>query len=346
MPSLNIEQFGDLLKTTLSKFQTPDYTSLITDTTDHPAAKRLIRKSTMKVQDGKDIDIRYKMSTSNTARMISPTTHDAVNARDGFVNGAVNWRKAETKYMFYEEEMTINRGESRLVDLVKSREDDAKTDWVELLESVFWGFPSASDTLQPFGLPYWVTKNATEGFNGGIPSGYTTVAGLSPTTYPRHQNYTAQHTNVTLPDMVLKARKMAELTGFKPLIEGIPTIAGKPRLGYFTNLTNKQAYEDLCDSRNMNIGPDLARYDNQVKFRGADIEYVPLLNNDTTNPLYQLDWATISVVVLANWWQKRKVLAPYPGQRNVVAVFLDTMFNFVCWDRRKNGVIATGTTYP
>ncbi len=346
MPSLNIEQFGDLLRTTLPKFHTPNYTSLITDTTDHPAAKELVRQSRMSVKNGDYVDFKVKVRTSNRARMVPPTAHDSVNAQDGIVPARVDWRMGTTDYMFYEQEMTINRGESQLIDLIKSREQDAMCDWIQLLEEVFWGFPAATDTLQPFGLPYWCTKNATEGFNGGIPSGYSAVAALSPTTYPRWNNWTFQYSTGIDATFVKYCRKMGKRTNFKPMIAGIPENGTKSSRRYFCNLNVQQGLEDYCDARNMNLGKDVAANDDSVLLRKTEVEYVPLLDDDTTDPFYQLDFGVFKIMVLADWWQRRKVLSPYPGQRNVVGVFLDTMFNFVCYNRRLLGVGATGTSYP
>jgi hypothetical protein len=346
MPSLNIEQFGDLLKTTLSKFHTPDYTNLITDLTDHPAAKQLIRKSMMRFGSGKNASWPVRMNTGNSFSNISITDHDQVNIVDGFVEATVNWRKSKVSYAFYEEEMTINRTPARLVDLIKSREDGAKADFVEGMENNFWRAPSASDTVTPLGLPYWCPKNATTGFNGDHLSGYSDVAGLDPATYERWNNYTAQYVAVTTDDLIRKARIMAEETNFKPMITGVPDLGAPGKKQYFANLETIKTFEDVADSRNDNLGPDVAKHDGQVMFRRTSLNYVPRLNEDTTNPLYQVDFNVFKIMVQNGWWQKRTVLAPYPGQRNVSAVFLDSLYNFICYNRRLLGVIATGTTYP
>ncbi len=346
MPSLNIEQFGDLLVTTLAKFQKPDYVNLVTDLVDFPAAKSLVKKSRMKLMDGKNVDWKVKMQTGNSFRNISITAQDSVNIVDGFVSATANWRKSEVKYAFYEEEMTINRGESELVDLIKSREDGAAYDWIEGIENNFWRFPSASDTVTPLGAPYWITKNATTGFSGGIPTGYTDVAGISPTTYPRWNNYTAQDSGTTLDDFVRKVRVMCEATGFKPPVAAVPDLGKAGRRGFFTTLTRKTLLEDLVDSRNDNLGNDLAKNDNAVIIRGIPVTYVPRLDEDTTNPFYQIDWDNYKIAVQNGWWQKRKTISPYPGQRNVSAVFMDTLYQFICFSRRNCGVIASGVTYP
>ena len=345
MPASQIEQFGDLLKTVLANFGEPNYTDLMVDQVDFPAAKRLVKANSMTIKTGKSCDWRLKMNHGDGAQNIAITDHDQINIVDGFVEASVNWRKSVTSYAFYEEEMSMNKSPKRIVDLIKSREDSAMVSWIEKLEQNFWGFPSASDVRTPFGVPYWVTKNATIGFTGGIPSGYSSVAGLSPTAYPRWNNYAGGYTAVTMDDLVRKARTMGVATGFKPAVE-TPSLGTGTKLFYGANLTVIQRFEDLVDTRNDNLGMDLAKNDGGTVFRKVPVTYVPFLDADTTDPFYQLDFGWFHVAVLSGWWQKRTVLSPYPGQRNIVAVFLDSIYQFIAHNRRVHGVLSTGTTYP
>ena len=68
----------------------------------------------------------------------------------------------------------------------------------------WFGKPTdSSDVVTPRGLFYWIVKNSgTPGFNGGIPSGFTDVGGLSPTTYPRWKNWTGQYVNIVMKTVV------------------------------------------------------------------------------------------------------------------------------------------------
>src|SRR5678816_962292 len=156
MPSLNIEQFGDLLTVTLPKFERVNYVSLITDLQEFPAATSLLRKTRMNHSDGHSYQFRVKTQTGQSYRHIAITTPDQVNMYDGFTYATIQLRKSETKYAFYEEEMDLNQGESRLIDLIKSKEHDCDFDFIEGIENDWWRFPSASDSNAPLGLPYWV----------------------------------------------------------------------------------------------------------------------------------------------------------------------------------------------
>ena len=114
MPSLNIEQFGDLLKATLKNRKRTNYVSLLADKTDYPAAKQLLRKSRMTQSGGTSACTwEVEMPTQTSFANISITDQDQVDIRDAFVEANVEWRKSKTAYAFLEEEMSINRGEWR-----------------------------------------------------------------------------------------------------------------------------------------------------------------------------------------------------------------------------------------
>lgn len=347
MPQLQISQFADFVQSTLANYQTPRLVSLITDLQHFPFAKRMLKKSKMMVQGGTTAaNWKVDFKSSEAFRWIATTDQDRTNVEDGLVEATVPWRKATVNYAFYDEELDFNKGEWALLDLVKNRDNRAQAAWVEGIERAFWNFTAASDSLTMLGIPYFCTKNATVGFSGGIPSGYSSVAGISPTTYSRWNNYSGNYMNVTLDDLIRKARKMAELTGFEPPIEKIPELDDGMDLAYGTTLSVRQTFEEVAESRNDNLGPDVAKYDGQVMFRRSPLEWVPVLDTDTTNPFYQLDYGAIKILVKSGWWKKKTVVNPVPGQRNVTAVHDDSYLQLACWNRRRLGVLATGTSYP
>lgn len=346
MPALQLESFGDLLKTTQKELGEPNYTDLMSDLQDCPAAKTLINKHKMSVQSGTSIQWDIAVNHGSAASNVAITDHDQLNITDGMIQAEINWRKTQTNYAFHHEELSANRSERRIVDLIKFRRTRARVSWIEMMENNFWRFPAAADTRTPLGLPYYCTKNATTGFNGGIPTGYSSVANVSPTTYSRWNNYTYQYTDVTLDDFILNARTMATKTGFKPHIDGIPTFNKGDANEYFTTLSVRQKLENVVDTRNDNLGNDIAKNDDNVYFRRAPVKWVPRLEEDTTNPFYQINWGVFGMIVMQGWWMKETTLDPYPGQRNVVGVFVDCLYNFICRDRRRLGVMATGTSYP
>ena len=119
----------------------------------------------------------------------------------------VHWGHAQTKWGFMSQsEILMNRGRAAVFNGVKQRRADALISLAEALEAKAWSAPAVADTTLPSGVPYWVVYNASTGFNGGLPSDHTTVAGVSLTDHPNFKNYTAQYTNVTKADLLKKMR--------------------------------------------------------------------------------------------------------------------------------------------
>ena len=346
MASLQVSDLAELAITTLAKFHKPNYTALMTDLQDCPAAKMLLLQNKVRAESGDSISLPISMKPGESFANVSVSTPDTVSNVDGVVNATQDWRKSEVKYFIYDEEIAANREPSRLVNLLQLREARVMIDWIIGLEQNFWRFPSATDTVTPHGLPYAVFKSASEGFNGTNPTGYTAgCQNVSSTTWTRWANYTAQYTSVTQTDFGRKARKMRRLTRFKPLV-ATPEARGARKLGQYTNNALLQKLEEYVESRNDNLGMDIAFADDRVMLGRVPVDYVPQLDEDTTDPFYQLDWGTIKVICLADLWMKRRTISPYPGKRNATAVFIDSNYNFFYYDRRANGVMATGTSYP
>jgi hypothetical protein len=185
----------------------------------------------------------------------------------------------------------------------------------ELMESNFWGPPVAlTDTVTPWGVNTWIVKNATEGFNGGAPSGYTTI-GLNPTTYPRWKNYTAS-TRTSPGRLRPEAAEGGDVHHFEPPVDGIPTFNTGDDYGFYTNYGVIGPLEEALESQNDNLGNDVASQDGKVVFRRVPVNWVPKLEADTTNPFYGINWGG-SRRRPGGWWLKETNVPIYPGQHTI-----------------------------
>ena len=349
MSSLALNQFGDLLELTIRDYEKVRYTNLIPRLTRYPAAKQFIRKSRMDSRPQATYEWKARVQTSESYRHISATTPDFFRETDDFTHASITFQKTQTGYSFLQEEMDFNAGPNRIIDLIKAKEDGQEFDWVTGIDADFWAAPSATDTLAFNSLPYWVPKvTGTPGFTGTALTGFTNPGGLSPTTFPQWCSYAGGYTNVSLDDLIDKARSMAELTDFEPVVESMPELGGTRKIShsYYTNLSVKKIFENVADSRNDNLGVDVAKNDNKTMFRNAPIEYVPSLDADTGNPFYQMVWDVFKLVFKTGWWRRRWLVKPVPGQHNQVGCLYDTWHNWACWDRHKLGVLCTSSSYP
>jgi hypothetical protein len=237
--------------------------------------------------------------------------------------------------------MLMNRGAAKIFDLVKVRRVAAMLGLVQQLEDRAWAAPSSSsDKTLPYGVPYWIVKNATTGFNGGAASGHTTVGGVSLTDSPTFKNYTGQYVSPTKGDLVKKMRNMHFYTGFQSPVSMADYTSGKgEQYRVYCNRATTAELEDIGEAQNENLGRDIASIDGfSLTFRKNPIRTVQVLDADTTNPVYFVDHSTFYPVCLKGDYF-RETVKKAPSQHDVTQVFVDLSYNYICVDRRRNGVL-------
>lgn len=347
MAALQAEGVLDLVADTLRDLGKPKFTDISSNLQEHVAMDKLISKKRLVIDSGYGIQFNVLVGQSNAARHVALGQSDNVNLVDGMVQASTVWRNTQTSYMMIRQLMSMNREPARIVDYVKQQRIMAMISLAELMETAFWSAPASTDSLTPLGLPYWVGKNATKGFNGGTLTGYTTVAGLSPTTYANWNNWTGPFTAVSRDDFIRQAREAAVKTKFKPATSGIPSAQiGGDEFGYYTNYAVIQPLEESVESQNDNLGSDVASQDGRTLFRRTPVTWVPWLDRDTTNPFYGINWSWLRVYVLEDEWMRETNITNTPGQHTVASHFVDLTYNFVCKNRRANFCLSNGTTYP
>lgn len=336
MATLQAADIGDVVKTTLRELGRLRWTGIQSDLQEHVALPKMLKKERVKFSDGYEIQFNVQYKLSGNAKNVGLYGSDSYNVSDTMATGSIPWRHTTTFYAFDRREMTMNSGASRIVDLIKTRRTDAMIDLAERMEIDFWGAPaSSSDTTTPYGIDYWVVKNATEGFNGGDPSGFTAgAAGLATATYTRWKNWTYQYTNVTKDDLIRGWRNAATKTLFKSPVE-FPDYNRGDRYGYYTNYDVIQPLEELLEAQNENLGKDLASMDGAVMFRRNPVVWVPQLDGDSQDPVYGINWGVFYPVFLAGEYMKEQGPEKAANQHTVMKVDIDTSYNWCCKNRRR-----------
>ncbi len=344
--ALTATQLNDLVANTLKDLGKPKFTEIVTNIQKHIAMRQLLRQNRKQLSSGVGIQWNVMVNAANAAQNVGLGASDNVTIVDLMTQASADWRNTTSSYAIIGQEVDMNAEPARIVDLIHSRRIGAMISLVELMESNFWGPPVAiTDNLTPWGVKTWVVKNATEGFNGGVPSGYTTI-GLNPTTYPNWKNWTYQYTNVSRDDLIRHWRKAADFTDFQPPVEGIPTHNTGTDYGFYTNYGVYGPLAETLDSQNDNLGNELDKFTGTVHFRRVPVTWVPKLESDTTNPVYGINWGNFKTYVLKNWWMRETHVPIYPGAHTMSAHFLDNTYQFVMTNRRCHFVLSTGTTEP
>lgn len=340
--AITVSQLNDLVTTTQAELGRMKWTDLSGDLQEYTAFEILMKKNRAKFDSGTSIKFNIMKTTSGAAAHVGLYAVDNYNVGDVMVTGDIPWRHSNTNYSVDRREVTMNASPSKIVDLVKVRRADAMIDLAKLVEVDVWSKPAtSSDTTSPYGVFMYLVYNATTGFNGGDPSGFTAgTAGLATATYPRWKNYTAQYTNISKADLITKWRSASRKTLFRPPVS-IPSQGNDDRYGYYCNEATLVGIEDICEQQNDKLGNDVASKDGSTLFHKRPITYVPELDNHSGGPILGINWSSMNFTFLKGEYMKEASPRQAPNQHTVSVVDVDLTWNLVCRNRRANFLLAT-----
>lgn len=340
---LQYEDIADaVLQTQEKMIKRGSFLNLQTDLQDHVAVREMWKGQKKVFEGGREWRFEAQVDHNHSARTVDLYEADGSVMTDNMISGSVKVRHVNAHYVYDLREPDFQRGGTGIVDLLMAKTAGMHVSMFELLEEILWSKPSDdSDTKTPFGIAYWITRHATEGFNGGNPVGFASGrAGISSLTNPRWANYTARYVTVSKTDLVRKMRKAHRMTQFRsPLSHSEPTL-GSMRNGIYTSDTVIGLLEEICEDQNMNLGNDIDSKGGRVLFKGTPLTYAPKLNADAGDPIYMLDWKWLQVGVLAGW--ENQLTKPYmvPGKHLVRRVDMDASLNMICTNLRQQAVIS------
>ena len=317
------------------------FVDMQTDLTDHVAVREMWKKRKKVFNGGDNWEWEAQVDHNHSARAVGMFETDGSSMADTMVKGYVEPRHVNAHYIYDQREKAFQRGGKAIVDLVKTRYTGMMVSVFEKMEEFLWGKPvDSTDVKTPYGIAYWVTRNASEGFNGGNPSGFTAGRGnISTDTYARWANYTAQYASISKEDLIRKMRRASRKTKFRsPVSHAVPNLSEMGN-GIYTNDTVIGLLEEILEANNMSLGNDIASKDGRTLFKGTPLTYAPYLDSDAANPVYMLDWKWLTIGVMAGW--ENQLTSPYmvPGKHLVRRVDLDCTLQMVCTDLRRQTVI-------
>lgn len=317
------------------------FVDMQTDLTKHIAVRELWKKHKKVFEGGDYWEFQIQMDHNHSARAVGLYEQDGSALTDTLVMGQVAPRHVNAHYEYDQLEKVFQRGGKAIVDLVKTRYVSMMVSMYEYLEEVLWSKPVDSGDLKtPYGLAYWIVKNAAEGFNGGNPSGFTDGrAGVSSDTYSRFKNWTASYAAITKEDLIRKMRTAHRKTQFESVVDHSKPNVGTGN-GIYTNSDVIGLMEEVLETQNMNLGNDIASKDGRTMFKGTPLTYAPKLDNDSTDPIYMIDWTVLTLGCQAGWEKNLGNPMPVPGKHTVRRVDLDASMNTICTDVRRQTVIS------
>lgn len=351
MPTLTVANIPDFVASTLPDLGKPNFSDLMSDYQNTIILKRTMKKGKTDFKSGKSIDFGAITNTNDSFRMVGIGEQDQTNIPTLMTRGTVPWRFCTWNWSLDRRVLNLNREPARIMEMVQEQRIAAFASAIIGFERQGWRCPDITDEKGAFGFPYWIVKSNTDataanndGFNGLAPSGYTLVGGLNPTTLTRWRNYATQYTNLTKDDFVRKARRMKKYTDFMPLVDETPVYNTGDDYGQYTNYAVVSALEEILESQNENLGNDVASMEGKALLGRVSITWAKELDLDTTNPFYSVNFGEFKTAVNTGEWQVETHIPIKPGQHTVSEHHVDCTFNWICRDRRRNGVLATNTT--
>lgn len=279
----------------------------------------------------------------------------------------VPWTQLTTDYSWDVLEIMRNKNSAKgFINLLESRRAERMWDLAELIEQKGWAAPvSASDTLNPYGIPYYINylddgvtaagfTGKTVRYSGGTTG--TLVAGIDGAAEPKWNNYAATYSRVDN-SLLRTLRTAVRRTRFRPapfaIKPGDDSVG--PVVKLYTNNDVCTELEDLGDKRDDDSAPkDLAGKMLQndagvVWFNKMPVLDIPQLDGvqvtggsgtvNSPNPIYCVDWSKIQPIVQDGYWMEESKPITDRGQHTTLTVFLDGSHNNLCINRRTGGFV-------
>lgn len=339
---LTPDQVTELTTTTLRQLGRMKWSLISTNLQSYPAYGRFLKKGRVKMYDG-GYGLQWNLQVAATGLAVRSELYDTdeATAKDTMKTATSPWAMVKVPYALDVRQISMNSGSSKIVDDWQAQRVASMVSLAELLETDFWSAPDASDTKKPRALRYYVVKNASTGFFGGTPSGFSDVAGLSTTTYPKWRNYTDIYTTVSQTDLIRRVKIAMRKTQFKPPVAH-PSYTGEmPNWGFYTVDDVISRLGELAEAQNQNIGADLAAYEGRVTIGRVGVDWIPQLDTDTDDPFYGIDWSSFQPCSLSGE-HLRETDDTAASSHNIKARWVDLTYGFEMYDRRRCFVVSTG----
>lgn len=355
MASLRHDQIADFVQATQRVFKSPEWADISLSLQKYYFARLLKGQGTKKMRKrpergGPYLDWKLRVRNQGSFRTTGLYNVDTLNRVNVLDNGEITWSYQDANYIIDTREPKWQSGPEKIIDIVQLDEQGLYNDFFDGIEPQLWSAPSSS-TLDPMpiaGIPFWIQKSSTAafGFNGGNPTGWTSGAGgISTSTYANWKNATFTWAVVSPEDMVEKTIEAMDKCYFEAPQPFPNLVKERPDWGLYSGSyeTLKQLRR-LAQSQNENLGDDVAKYMNTVTIRGNPVEWVPAMDNsssdayDSSRPLYGVNWATLEYFFKEGEAMVRQPMKQSAHSHRVLERFLDNSGNTVCYDRRRNFV--------
>lgn len=340
----------DFVRAAYPKVIKKDFTVICRDLQDYLVARWFAEKRD-KQKTGSRCSWSLMYRKGSSAKHADWMEKDSVSIQNTTRMGYAQWTHFTFNVAWFRQELLMVMNDaSALFDLMAARHASEYIGALEdELEPKLWGAPVSEEDAKntPMGIPFWIQKDPTTtpggAWNGGNPSGFTSGAGgVDVASYPGWKNWTAGYTDISNADLFRVLRySFAKLNFKKPRIlnKGQSEMNTK-RTHIYCGLDSKLDAVDAARNNNDSIGWDLGAGDMEAKFYGHELEYVPYLDNDSDAPFYLVNEDTLYPITLKGDRFRESEPMISNDHHNCYAVYTDLTYQYVCDNRKANGVVS------
>jgi hypothetical protein len=343
---LGFDGVADFTAATINKYDRKKWIDISLDLPDY-VSWRMVKEHMVYENGGDQLTWDVQVDFNDTYRASGLYDPDVTSDSDSLVQASVPWKKVTANYSYDLDLPGFQSDETTIINLVVQKEHGMQNSIVEGIERDTWNLPTSASDKRVNGIPYWIVKNATTtpggGLTGGNPSGHAAGAGnIDSDEYDQWRNYAGAYTNVTPDDAISRIKRAMAYTNFTPPDPHPQLGFSKAQRGIYTTYPVVEAMERLAETRNDNLGSDLAKFMGQVTVGRVPVHHVfYLTNTDSTNPIYGINWGTIRPFAKKGAWMRITGPKLAPRQHTVYDVFCDCWWNWRCLDRRTQWVLST-----
>lgn len=344
------EEYADMLKTNLLKLNKKKVVECAAEFTGYLAQKWITKKKSRIIKGGRgDQWTIWDTIPEDAARFKNPLEPDDTNITPLLKQASITWRHCETNWSYhYIYDVLMNKNDpDRIATEMEVREAASNLALLKLLEGKLFGAPpGSSDTTNPLNIRYWIVTNATDGFNGGAPSGHTTVAGIDPSTNEWWKNYTFTSSDFSYEQFSEKLSDAIYSTDWKapvPFSQNmLPDDVEHELMG--PRYVHNQA-KRLVRSQNDQNGRDIDAYekDGAMMLCGKPLMVVPYLDTAGSggvplNQLFGIDHSSFHTIILDGDNMRNTGPLRSSNNKDLYQVFKTLTMNVVCRNRRRQFV--------
>ena len=348
------DDYADMAISTLANLGEGKFQDNISKYQSTVALKKIMKSEKVMIQGGDKININRAVDHNHSAEHVGLAYTVTPSIRSILNKGEVPWRHTRWDYAWEYTLLAMNSGANQIIDFMQTQRVGGMASAIIKFEQTLWRAPLAADTTTPYGIPYWLVRSATAftsgdggnyGFNGLVPQDHTLVGNINPSTEEQWRNYAEPYTAITQDDVVRKLRRAIHYTSFEKLVTEIGQQAkDSDDVSIYTNWAVVDPLEVLLKGQNDNLGMDLDPTGGKAVIRRIKVEAVRELDDDSTNAIWGVNWATFDIVGLRNRWMAEDRFAKKQDQPTVGYANTHCTWNTVCYDRRRNFVLSNGTT--